>query len=94
MEKWNDNDIAAGLSQLQDWKYENEALEKTITFKNFKEAFAMMTQIAFECEAQAHHPNWENVYNTLTIRLNTHDVGGITQKDFELAKTIDSLVTS
>ncbi|MGB5780800.1 MAG: 4a-hydroxytetrahydrobiopterin dehydratase, partial [Eudoraea sp.] len=49
-------------------------------------------RIAFECEAQNHHPDWSNVYNSLIIRLNTHDVGGITNNDFELAKSIENIV--
>ena len=53
-----------------------------------------MTRIAFECEAQNHHPNWYNVYNKLSIRLSTHDAGGVTEKDFKLAKTIETLIAN
>ena len=51
-----------------------------------------MTHIAFECEKQNHHPNWENVYNSLTIKLSTHDADSITQKDIDLAKSIEKIV--
>lgn len=53
-----------------------------------------MTRIAFECEAQNHHPDWQNVYNTLSIRLNTHDADGVTEKDFKLAKSIEEIIES
>ena len=56
------------------------------------EAFSVMTHIAFACEKQNHHPNWENVYNTLNIHLSTHDAGGVTQKDIDLAKSIEKIV--
>ena len=67
-------------------------IEKSFTFTDFKEAFSVMTHIAFECERQQHHPNWENVYNSLTIKLNTHDAGGVTQKDIDLANSIEEIV--
>ena len=51
-----------------------------------------MTRIAFECEVMNHHPKWDNVYNRLTIQLNTHDAGGITELDFKLAKKIEEIV--
>ncbi|MEM6866454.1 MAG: 4a-hydroxytetrahydrobiopterin dehydratase, partial [Bacteroidota bacterium] len=59
---------------------------------DFKEAFSIMTRIAFECEKMNHHPNWENVYNQLTVKLNTHDVGGITPLDIDLATAIESII--
>ncbi len=92
MEKLDENQIAERLSALNGWIFEKDAITKSYKFKNFKEAFSKMTEIAFECEAQGHHPNWENVYNSLTIKLNTHDVNGITQKDFDLATTIENIV--
>ncbi len=52
-----------------------------------------MTRIAFEAEKLGHHPDWSNVYNSLNISLSTHDAGGVTDKDFELAKVIDELVS-
>jgi 4a-hydroxytetrahydrobiopterin dehydratase len=52
-----------------------------------------MTRIAFEAEKLSHHPDWSNVYNTLNISLSTHDAEGVTDKDFELAKMIDELVS-
>ena len=92
MEKLNQNQIKEKLSNLDGWILDNGAITKSYKFKNFKEAFSKMTEIAFECEAQNHHPNWENVYNSLIIRLNTHDVNGITQNDFDLATKIEKII--
>jgi len=92
MKKLNKNQITEKLSTLDGWDFDGEAITKSYKFKSFKEAFSKMTQIAFECEGQGHHPNWENVYNSLTIKLNTHDVNGITQKDFDLAAAIENIV--
>lgn len=74
------------------WTEKNNRLSKTFKFKDFQEAFAFMTRVAFLAEAQNHHPNWSNVYNTVTIELNTHDAGDIvTEKDHKLAKAIDHI---
>jgi 4a-hydroxytetrahydrobiopterin dehydratase len=82
------------LEQLEGWEYVDGAIETSFQFENFKEAFTIMTRIAFECEAQGHHPDWSNVYNSLHIRLNTHDVEGVTEKDFRLARAIESIIDS
>ncbi|HRF75356.1 MAG TPA: 4a-hydroxytetrahydrobiopterin dehydratase [Chitinophagales bacterium] len=75
------------------WKEENNTLSKTFKFANFIDAFAFMTRVALLAEKQNHHPNWSNVYNTVTINLNTHDAGDVvTEKDRKLAEAIDKLV--
>jgi len=94
MTKLNESEIRFQLQKLRGWEYIDEAIETTFEFKNFKETFSIMTRIAFECEAQNHHPDWSNVYNTLNIRLNTHDAGGVTEKDFKLAETIEEIIDS
>jgi 4a-hydroxytetrahydrobiopterin dehydratase len=74
------------------WKEEDNKLKQTFKFKDFQEAFAFMTRVAFLAEAAQHHPNWSNVYNTVEIELTTHDAGNtVTDKDRELAKAIDKL---
>lgn len=74
------------------WKESPNKLSRTFQFKNFVEAFAFMTQVAFIAEKMNHHPNWTNVYNTVEIHLSTHDAGDIvTEKDRQLAKAIDTL---
>ena len=91
MEKLNEQQIEAALQELKGWQLENGFIVKSFAFNNFKEAFGFMTRVAFEAEAQNHHPNWENVYSSVTIRLNTHDAGGITTYDIELAHCIDKI---
>ncbi|MFZ6664318.1 4a-hydroxytetrahydrobiopterin dehydratase [Peijinzhouia sedimentorum] len=74
------------------WKEKDNKLTRTFEFENFVEAFAFMTKVAFAAEALGHHPNWNNVYNKVTIELTTHDEGNtITEKDRKLAKAIDKL---
>lgn len=74
------------------WKEENNKLKQTFEFKDFTEAFAFMTRVAFLAEAHGHHPNWSNVYNKVEIELTTHDQGNtITEKDRKLAKAIEEL---
>lgn len=94
MSKLTTSEIEARLKDLSGWEYHENALEISIELENFKEAFTLMCRIAFECEAQNHHPDWSNVYNQLHIRLNTHDAGGVTEKDFRLARTIDTLIST
>ncbi len=74
------------------WVEKNNALQKEFTFKNFIEAFAFMTKVAFVAELQNHHPEWTKIYNKVFITLRTHDAGNIvTDKDRKLAETIDAL---
>ncbi|OHX68567.1 4a-hydroxytetrahydrobiopterin dehydratase [Flammeovirga pacifica] len=76
------------------WKEDNNQLKKTFTFKDFSEAFAFMTRVAFLAEQHQHHPNWSNVWNTVEIALTTHDAGNIiTEKDRKLAEAIDALLS-
>ena len=76
------------------WNEENNRLVKTFKFRDFKEAFGFMTKVALVAEKMDHHPNWSNVYNSVTIELSTHDAGNVvTEKDRKLAKEIDKLWT-
>lgn len=74
------------------WAVEGKFIHREIIFKDFVEAFSFMTAVAIIAEKSDHHPNWKNVYNKVTIDLNTHDADGITKKDFQLAKGIDQIV--
>ncbi len=75
------------------WKEENNALQRTFTFKDFSEAFAFMARVALLAEKHDHHPYWTNVYNKVEITLNTHSAGNVvTEKDRKLAEAIDKLV--
>ena len=75
------------------WKEEDNKLKKTFEFKDFVEAFGFMSQVAIIAEKMNHHPNWSNVYNTVSFELNTHDDGDVvTEKDKKMAEAIDGLV--
>lgn len=84
--------IQEQLASYPNWEYADNMIHTALQFETFKDAFAMMSRIAFEAERLNHHPNWYNVYNRLEISLSTHDAGGVTEKDFELAGVIDGLV--
>jgi len=74
------------------WREEKNRLQATFKFKDFMEAFAFMTEVAFHAEKLNHHPNWSNVWNSVEIQLTTHDSGNIvTEKDRALAKIIDGI---
>jgi len=86
-------EVQTRMSTVEGWEFAENAIHTSLEFDNFKDAFSVMTRIAFEAEKMNHHPDWSNVYNNLKISLSTHDAGGVTEKDFELAKIIDALVS-
>ncbi|PQJ74378.1 4a-hydroxytetrahydrobiopterin dehydratase [Polaribacter gangjinensis] len=92
MEKLNILEIEERLTHLVDWEYYDDALHTDFEFDNFKDCMSAMNRIAFECEALNHHPEWTNIYNTLQITLTTHDAGGVTDLDFQLATIINKIV--
>lgn len=73
------------------WSIKGKFIHREFLFENFIQAFSFMTSVGFESEKMSHHPNWENVYNSVKISLNTHNEDGLTSKDFDLAKKIDVL---
>ncbi len=81
------------IASLQGWKRadKRDAIEKNFKFRNFNRAFGFMTEIALMAEKMDHHPEWSNVYNRVNITLTTHDAGGLSHKDIELARFIDSI---
>ena len=92
MKPYTEEQVQEKLKEYEGWEYDDNAIHTAFEFENFKEAFTIMTRIAFEAERLEHHPDWSNVYNKLHISLNTHDAGGVTDKYFELAKVIDQLI--
>jgi 4a-hydroxytetrahydrobiopterin dehydratase len=75
------------------WAEKDNFLEKEFIFKNFKQAFGFLQQVAFVSEKANHHPTIINTYNKVVLQLNTHDAGNtITEKDYDLAKKIDGIV--
>ncbi len=91
MMKLSKTDIDEELKSLPGWSVVNEKLHKEFQFDSFNQAFGFMTRAAMEIEKMNHHPEWFNVYNKITIELTTHDAGGITKNDVNLAKIINSL---
>jgi 4a-hydroxytetrahydrobiopterin dehydratase len=88
--KLSGNELDETIREMDGWNLKDGKLQKSFKFSNFIEAFAFMTRIALEAEKINHHPDWSNVYNSVTINLSTHDVGGITDYDIKLAKIIDN----
>lgn len=84
-------EIEEQLKNLSGWSIVNEKLHKEFKFESFNQAFGFMTRAAMEIEKMNHHPEWFNVYNRITIELTTHDAGGITKNDINLAKILNSL---
>ncbi len=84
--------ISEELKNLPGWSIKDEKLHRDFEFESFNQAFGFMTRAAMEIEKMNHHPEWFNVYNRLTVDLMTHDAGGITQNDVELAKILNSLI--
>lgn len=72
---------------------EGKAIGRTLRFADFSEAFAFMTRVALLAEQADHHPEWFNVYNRVEITLTTHDAGGLSQRDRDMARAIDALLT-
>ena len=79
-------------ANLTQWQVGDERLKRQWQFSDFSEAFAFMTRVALLAESMQHHPNWSNVYNRVTIELTTHDLGGLSNLDAELARSIDALL--
>lgn len=93
MTKLTDQEIQQQMQQLDNsWIRKGDFIQREIMFSDFVEAFSFMTAVALVAEKHGHHPDWKNVYNKVTISLNTHDAGGITEKDFQLAKAIDGVL--
>jgi 4a-hydroxytetrahydrobiopterin dehydratase len=87
----SEDDVKSALSQLDGWSVKDAKLHRQYQFGSFVEAFGFMASLALVAESMGHHPEWFNVYNRVTIDLTTHDSGGITQKDVDLAKRANEL---
>ncbi len=83
--------LEVGLGRLDGWTLKDGKLHKDFVFESFVRAFSFMAGVAIEAEAMNHHPEWFNVYNRVSMDLTTHDAGGITEKDLELAAKADAL---
>ena len=88
----SDAEVESALSSCPEWRREGNAITREFRFASFREAVAFIVRVGFEAEQRDHHPELHNVYNRVRITLSTHDAGGITEKDFDLARAIDGLV--
>ena len=93
MKKLTKLEVTKKLKRLSGWKMVKgrNAITKSFKFNNFLSAFNWMTAIAFYAEQQNHHPEWFNVYNNVDVTLSTHDSGGVTQLDINMAKQMNLL---
>ena len=91
MIKLSSDEITKELENLPGWNVVEGKLHRDFEFASFNEAFGFMTRAAMEIEKMNHHPEWFNVYNRISVDLMTHDAGGITQNDINLAKILNSL---
>ncbi|AWG20134.1 4a-hydroxytetrahydrobiopterin dehydratase [Flavobacterium faecale] len=91
MEKYSENEAMPKLANLHNWMYSNNGIEKEFGFKNFTQALGFIVQVGILAEKVNHHPELFNVYKRVVIRLSTHDAGGVTDKDFDLATAIEEL---
>ncbi|MGX7745355.1 4a-hydroxytetrahydrobiopterin dehydratase [Rhodopseudomonas parapalustris] len=92
MKRLSATEREAALRELTGWREleGREAIGRSYQFKDFSEAFGFMTRVALAAEKADHHPEWRNVYRTVEVVLTTHDAGGLTQRDIELAKAMDA----
>ena len=84
-------EITKSLSGVTGWEKipDRDAIQKTFSFQDFSEAFSWMTRVALLAEKMDHHPEWSNIYNRVEVTLSSHDVDGLSQRDFALAKLMD-----
>ena len=91
-EKLSDAEVEARMADVPGWERTGDRISREYTFGSFVEAFGFMASVAILAEKLFHHPERSNVYNRVTIELTTHDVGGLSENDFELAAKIDALL--
>lgn len=89
--KLSDAEIAASLADLEGWSRDGDKLSRELRFPDFVTAFGFMAAAALVAERMNHHPEWFNVYGTVRIHLATHDAGGITTNDLELARAMNAI---
>ena len=91
MKKLSEAEIGQALATLPGWDVKDAKLHRDYKFGDFVHAFGFMATAAIAIEKMNHHPEWFNVYNRVTVDLTTHDAGGISARDFELARLLDSI---
>lgn len=93
-DKFSGSEREKALAGLGDWTYDPEAdaIQRDFEFRNFSESFGFMARVALLAEKAGHHPEWSNVYNKVSIALTSHDAGGLSQKDVDMAEAINAVV--
>ena len=86
-----DEEIKTFIAHHNAWSVENGKLHREYVFDNFVQAFGFMTQVALVAERADHHPEWFNVYRKVIVDLSTHEAGGITERDFDLARKMEAI---
>ena len=89
--KATESEIQKAMAELGSWTLQNGKLHREYRFRDFVQAFGFMTQVALLVERADHHPEWFNVYNRVVVDLTTHEAGGITQKDLDLARQMEQI---
>lgn len=84
--KLTEAQIQQALAELPEWRYHEDKLQRTFKFADFSQAWGFMSRVALMAEKMDHHPDWSNVYNTVHVALSTHDAGGVTELDLQLAR--------
>jgi 4a-hydroxytetrahydrobiopterin dehydratase len=90
-DRLSEQDISAAIAPLEGWTVSGGKLRREYKFPDFIHAFGFMATAAIAIEKMNHHPEWSNVYNRVTVELVTHDAGGITQNDVDLARTLEAI---
>jgi 4a-hydroxytetrahydrobiopterin dehydratase len=91
MKTYSAETIQSELKVLKDWQFVNDGIEKKFVFSDFTQALGFIVQVGVMAEKRNHHPELFNVYSKVTIRLTTHDLNGVTDKDLDLAKAIETI---
>jgi len=89
MSTFTDEEVTVALEELPGWSVDGDAITKTYEFADFRAALDFMNRAAGPIEEMDHHPEWSNVYNKVEVRLSSHDVGGITDRDARLATVLE-----
>lgn len=88
----SEDEVRAALSDLGRWSYEGDALHRELAFGGFAEALAFLVRVGIEAERTNHHPEIRSVYDKVWLTLSSHDAGGVTERDLDLARRIDAIV--
>ncbi|MEJ2636729.1 MAG: 4a-hydroxytetrahydrobiopterin dehydratase [Calditrichia bacterium] len=91
MKKLSTEEIHHHLDELQDWKLEGSAIKKNWQFEDFRAAMKFINEVADLANRYDHHPELFNVYNKVSLKFSTHDAGGLTERDFKMAKEVDKI---